>query len=136
VFEIFAWRGQLASAKRPGPHRAGFNYAYSGGQHSQVSCGSGCAKGGRDDGCGDGYGAAAAPARIMKAELTGGDNEPLETWNTETRTRLSPNSIHNDFAYNKFKASPYGIVAEMGATADIPLLPEPNVHPPGPPLRE
>jgi hypothetical protein len=45
----------------------------------------------------------------MTAELTDGENKPLETWNTETRTRLSPNSIHNDFAYNKFKASPYGI---------------------------
>jgi hypothetical protein len=66
----------------------------------------------------------------MKAELTGGDNEPLETWNTETRTRLSPNSIHNDFAYNKFKAGPYGIVAEMGAMAAITLPPQPNVHPP------
>jgi hypothetical protein len=73
---------------------------------------------------------------IMTAELTDGENKPLETWNTETRTRLSPNTIHNDLAYNEFKTGPYGIVAEMGATADIPLLPEPNVHPPGPPLRE
>jgi hypothetical protein len=72
----------------------------------------------------------------MTAELTDGENKPLETWNTETRTRLSPNTIHNDLAYNKFKTGPYGIVAEMGATATIPLLPEPNVHPPGPPLRE
>ena len=66
----------------------------------------------------------------MSAELTSGENKPLETWNTETRTRLSPNSIHNDFAYNKFKAGPYGIVAEMGAMATITLPPEPNVHPP------
>src|SRR6266404_3543206 len=29
-------------------------------------------------------GTPAAPAHIMKAELTGGENEPLETWNTET----------------------------------------------------
>ena len=86
-------------------------------------------KGGRDDGCGDGC-AAAAPAHIMKAKLTGGENKPLETWNTQTRTRLSPNSIHNDFAYDKFKAGPYGIVAEMGAMATITLRPEPNVHPP------
>jgi thiosulfate dehydrogenase [quinone] large subunit len=71
-----------------------------------------------------------APAHIMKAELTGGENEPLETWNTETLTRLPADSIHNDFAYNKFKAGPYGIVAEMGAMATITLPPEPNVHPP------
>jgi len=71
-----------------------------------------------------------APAHIMKAELTGGENEPLETWNTETLTRLPADSIHNDYAYNKFKAGPYGIVAEMGAMATITLPPEPNVHPP------
>jgi len=71
-----------------------------------------------------------APAHIMKAELTTGENESLETWNTETLTRLPAASIHNDFAYNKFKAGPYGIVAEMGAMATITLPPEPNVHPP------
>jgi hypothetical protein len=71
-----------------------------------------------------------APAHIMKAELTGNENEPLETWNTETLTRLPADSIHNDFAYNKFKAGPYGLVAEMGAMATITLPPEPNVHPP------
>ena len=75
-------------------------------------------------------GAPGAPAHIMKAELTGGENEPLETWNTETLTRLPADSIHNDFAYNKFKAGPYGIVAEMGAMATITLPPAPNVHPP------
>ncbi|HEV7477067.1 MAG TPA: TQO small subunit DoxD [Burkholderiales bacterium] len=71
-----------------------------------------------------------APADIMKAELTGGDNKLLETWNTETLTRLPAESIHNDFAYNKFKAGPYGIVAEMGAMATIWLPPQPNVHSP------
>jgi thiosulfate dehydrogenase (quinone) len=71
-----------------------------------------------------------APAHIMKAELIGSENEPLETWNTETLTRLPADSIHNDFAYNKFRAGPYGIVAEMGAMATITLPPEPNIHPP------
>jgi hypothetical protein len=72
-----------------------------------------------------------APAHIMKAELTGGENEPLETWNTETLTRLPADPIRNDFAYNKFKAGPYDIIAEMGAMATITLPPpEPNVHPP------
>ena len=71
-----------------------------------------------------------APAHIMKAELTGGGNKLLETWNTETLTRLPAESIHNDFAYNKFKVGPYGIVAEMGAMATIWLPPQPNVHSP------
>jgi uncharacterized membrane protein YphA (DoxX/SURF4 family) len=75
-------------------------------------------------------GTPAAPAHIMKAELTDGENEPLETWDTQTLTRLPTDSIHNDFAYNKFKAGPYGIVGEMGAMATITLPPEPNVHPP------
>jgi len=69
-----------------------------------------------------------APAHIMKAELTSLENELLETWNTETLTQLPVGSIHNDFAYNKFKAGPYGIVAEMGAMATITLPPEPNIH--------
>jgi uncharacterized membrane protein YphA (DoxX/SURF4 family) len=71
-----------------------------------------------------------APAHIMKAELTGSETEVLETWNTETLTQLPADSIQNDFAYNKFKAGPYGIVAEMGAMATITLPPEPNVRPP------
>jgi uncharacterized membrane protein YphA (DoxX/SURF4 family) len=69
-----------------------------------------------------------APAHIMKAELTGAENQPLETWNTETLSRLPADSIHNEFAYNKFETGPYGIAAEMGATATITLPPEPNVH--------
>jgi thiosulfate dehydrogenase (quinone) len=69
-----------------------------------------------------------APAHIMRAELSNGKNDPIETWNTEALTRLPANSIHNDFAYNKFKAGPYGIIAEMGAMATITLPPEPNVN--------
>ena len=75
-------------------------------------------------------GTAEASAHIMKAELTGAGNEPLETWNTETLTRLPADSIHNDFEYNRFKVGSYGIVAEMGAMASITLPPEPNVHRP------
>jgi thiosulfate dehydrogenase (quinone) len=75
-------------------------------------------------------GTAAAPAHIMKAELTDGENELLETWNTDTLTRLPAASINNDFAYNRFKVGPYGIVAEMGAMAPITLPPQPNVHAP------
>jgi hypothetical protein len=43
-------------------------------------------------------------------------------------TRLPADSIHNDFAYNKFKAGPYGLVADMGAMATITLPPQANVH--------
>jgi thiosulfate dehydrogenase (quinone) len=71
-----------------------------------------------------------APAHIMKAELTSDDGRTLETWDTETLTRLPPGSIHNEFAYNTFKLGPYGIVATMGAMATIMLPPQPNTHPP------
>jgi thiosulfate dehydrogenase [quinone] large subunit len=71
-----------------------------------------------------------APAHIMKVELTSADGQPVETWNTETLTRLPADSIHNDFAYNTFKPGPYGIVAEMGAMATITLPPKRNVRPP------
>jgi thiosulfate dehydrogenase [quinone] large subunit len=63
------------------------------------------------------------PAHIMKAEVTGDDGQVLETWNTEALTRLPAESISNDFAYNKFQAGPYGIVAAMGAKAAITLPP-------------
>jgi thiosulfate dehydrogenase [quinone] large subunit len=68
------------------------------------------------------------PAHIMKAEVTAGDGQALETWNTETLTRLPAESISNDFAYNKFQAGPYGIVAAMGAKATITLPPMPDAR--------
>jgi hypothetical protein len=69
-----------------------------------------------------------APAHIMKVELTGNDNQPVETWNTEALTQLPKDAIHNDFAYNIFKPGPYGIVAGMGASATITLPPPPNAQ--------
>ena len=71
-------------------------------------------------------GTPSTPAHIMKAEVIGGDGQALQVWNTETLTRLPADSIRNDFAYNKFQAGPYGIVAEMGAMATITLPPEQN----------
>jgi thiosulfate dehydrogenase (quinone) len=62
-----------------------------------------------------------APAHVMKAELLGADGQALATWNTETLTKLPATDIRNDFAYNKFKAGPYGLVAGMGAMATVTL---------------
>ena len=75
-------------------------------------------------------GAPEVPTHIMKAELIGSDSQSIETWNTDALTKLPPTFIRNDFAYNKFKAGPYGIVGEMGAMATIMLPPELNVDPP------
>ncbi len=68
-------------------------------------------------------GTPAAPAHIMKAELIGSHGQSIETWNTDALTRLPPKSIRNDFAYNTFKAGPYGLVAPMGAEATVTLPP-------------
>ena len=70
-----------------------------------------------------------APAHVMTAELLGADGEKLATWNTEDLTRLPATDIHNDFAYNKFKAGPYGLVAGMGAMATISLPAAANAKP-------
>jgi thiosulfate dehydrogenase [quinone] large subunit len=66
------------------------------------------------------------PAHIMKAELLGADGRPIETWNSETLSRLPAEAIRNEFAYNEFGVGPYGIVARMGARATITLPPMPT----------
>ncbi len=65
----------------------------------------------------------------MQAELLGTNGQPLAIWNTETLTRLPATDIRNDFAYNKFKAGPYGLVAGMGAMATITLPPVADAEP-------
>ena len=70
-----------------------------------------------------------APAHIMKAELLGADGQKLAAWNTETLSGLPATDISNDFAYNKFKAGPYGLVAAMGAMAIISLPPAADAKP-------
>ena len=64
-----------------------------------------------------------APAHVMKAELLGPDGKVQASWDTKALSTLPPASIHNDFAYNKFKAGPYGLVATMGAMATVTLPP-------------
>ena len=71
-----------------------------------------------------------APAHVMKADLLGTDGQPVATWNTAALTKLPATSIRNDFAYNRFKAGPYGLVAPMGAMATV-TLPPPDARPPG-----
>jgi hypothetical protein len=47
----------------------------------------------------------------------------LASWNSEALSRLPADAFRNTFAYNIFKAGPYGIVAGMGAKAIITLPP-------------
>jgi thiosulfate dehydrogenase [quinone] large subunit len=62
-----------------------------------------------------------APAHIMKAVLLGPDRQVIESWDTKELTGLPKDAIQNDYAYNKFEAGPYGLVAAMGAKATITL---------------
>jgi TQO small subunit DoxA len=66
----------------------------------------------------------------MKAELMGGDGQSIEAWNADALSRLSPDSIRNDFAYNKFTVGPYGLVATMGAEATVALPATADAKPP------
>jgi uncharacterized membrane protein YphA (DoxX/SURF4 family) len=51
------------------------------------------------------------------------NGKPVEQWDTSALTNLPKTSFQNDFAYQKFKAGPYGIVSGMGAAATIMLPP-------------
>jgi len=62
-----------------------------------------------------------APAHIMAATLTGEDGKVLANWDTAALSHLPADTIRNDFAYNRFKSGPYGLVAGMGAAATITL---------------
>ncbi len=72
-------------------------------------------------------GTAAVPAHVMKADLLGPDGKALETWDTAALSALPASAIVNDFPYNKFKAGPYGLEAEMGAMAIVTLPPPADV---------
>lgn len=64
-----------------------------------------------------------APAHVMRADLLGADGQVVGSWDTAALTGLPVGAIRNDFAYNRFKAGPYGLVAAMGAMATITLPP-------------
>ena len=64
-----------------------------------------------------------AAAHVMRADLLGADGRVAASWDTAALTALPPGAIRNDFAYNQFKAGPYGLAAEMGAMATITLPP-------------
>ena len=74
-----------------------------------------------------------APAHIMVATLSGEDGKVLATWDTATLSHLPADAIRNDFAYNKFKSGPYGLVAGMGAKATITLPAVPGATTPAGP---
>ena len=72
-----------------------------------------------------------APAHIMVASLLGADGKPVATWDTATLSKLPAGAVRNDFAYNRFKSGPYGLVAGMGAMATVTLPPVAGTSPSG-----
>lgn len=53
--------------------------------------------------------------------LSDASGRVIEAWTLRDLSIPGSVGIHNDFAYNKFKVSPFGISAEMGAGATMSL---------------
>ncbi|HQT80526.1 MAG TPA: TQO small subunit DoxD [Rhodopila sp.] len=68
-------------------------------------------------------GTAEAPAHVMQAALLAADGTVLADWDNAALAALPARAIRNDFAYNRVKAGPYGLVATMGAMATVTLRP-------------
>jgi thiosulfate dehydrogenase (quinone) len=66
-------------------------------------------------------GTPAAASHIVAASLLASDDSVLEHWDMAALSKLPKPAISNDFAYNKFGAGPYGLVAKVGAMATIIL---------------
>jgi thiosulfate dehydrogenase [quinone] large subunit len=66
-------------------------------------------------------GTPAAPSNVMAAVLKSADGTVLEQWDGSDLSRLPTSSIVNEFGYNRFTPGPFGLHAQMGATAIITL---------------
>lgn len=62
-----------------------------------------------------------APEHIMEAWLKDEKGENLIHWDTAMLSALPKDHFHNDYAYNQFKTSRYGIQAIVGSAATITL---------------
>ena len=68
-------------------------------------------------------GTPAVPAHVMKVELVAPDGKVLAAWDAQALSTLAPAAIVNHFAYNGFKAGPFGLEAGLGAKAVVTLPP-------------
>jgi thiosulfate dehydrogenase (quinone) len=62
-----------------------------------------------------------APSNVMTAALKSTDGSVLEQWDGTALSHLPASAVANEFAYNRFAPSPFGLRAEMGAIATITL---------------
>ena len=68
-------------------------------------------------------GTAALPANVVRADLLGPNNRPVERWGSAALAALSARDFANEYSYNKFGPGYAGITAKLGARAVITLPP-------------
>jgi thiosulfate dehydrogenase (quinone) len=66
-------------------------------------------------------GTPAAPSNVMTAVLKSNNGAVLEQWDGTALSRLPASAISNEFPYNRFAPGPFGLRAQVGATATITL---------------
>ena len=66
-------------------------------------------------------GTPASASHIVDVALLGSDGAVIHQWDMATLSALPKDAVRNDFAYNKFSTGPYGLVAKVGAMAEITL---------------
>lgn len=68
-------------------------------------------------------GTPAAPSHLVAATLADAHGAVVEQWDMRALATLPAGDIANVFAYQRFRAGPYGLIAPVGAMADITLPP-------------
>ena len=68
-------------------------------------------------------GTPAAPANVVRADLLGPGDAPVEHWDGAALAALPPSAFVNEYAYNQFGPGYAGITAKVGARATITLPP-------------
>jgi thiosulfate dehydrogenase [quinone] large subunit len=74
-------------------------------------------------------GTPSVPAHVMNAEILGAGGKVIAAWDAAALSALPSTAIVNEFAYNTFKAGPFGLDAEMGAKATVTLPPASGAGP-------
>jgi len=68
-------------------------------------------------------GTAAVPSHVVAARLADATGAVVERWDMRALAALPAQNIANAFDYQRFRTGPYGLVAPVGAVADITLPP-------------
>lgn len=66
-------------------------------------------------------GTPASASHIVGISILSSDGAVIRRWDMAELSALPKDAIKNDFAYNKFATGPYGLVAKVGAKAEITL---------------